>query len=763
MKKLFGFRILALFLCLVMMAAAFASCDTSGGDDSVSESDSESKTETTGAESPTVEAIPVANAVILTSATADADVTAAAQVLIDAIKEHMSVDATVKNDSELEDATKTEILVGATNRAQSGAALAKLNGQNGFVVTKSGNKIVINATHTAMLDDAVIYFVNNYVSGAAGASLAVPEDLSFVYGSTGGITLLGEDNTPQYKVIFSQNIDTKGGATDLEEGDYDTTTGVDYIYKFIGMLDAGLKEKIGTEIEVETDADTAEDENLEILVGSTNRPETKTFLKTLKVNEYGYGVVGNKLVIAGWGDYTSAMAIEAFLADCGNYLVDTEGDVKNFVMVEGERKVSAYERWNADVPLFKGGEMIGVIDSPKYGYYVSYENATVDAYKEYRKQLEAAGYTFWQENEIGDNLYATYYNSKAIIHTYHLGLENSVRVAVDHTSRNELPPNEDTSPNYGEKVNDDVTFTMHDFDGSKGIENWGNAFIITLEDGSFIFHDGGANEGSVEDEELYQLLKHLNKRKDGKIVIAAYILSHGHMDHHDGFDALMDKYGNDIILERIIHGEAGTTQIYNFYQNGHYATNSLEALAFRHQATVHRAHTGQTFQIRNLKVEAFFTVDTMFPHRVGQYNSSSLCTRFTVENGGETQSLLVLGDTQPHAAARLVQVYKDDLKCDILQVAHHGWGGSVDLYVHCAPSIVVWPGTYSTVNSHMKPTNSNGWAVINRALCEQENVVLVVVADKGHKTIAIPLLGLTEDEAQNEKLVVVTPRFDGKP
>ena len=760
MKKLFGLRIFVLLLCIVLTVAVFASCDSSdGGGTSDSSSAEGNGGETTGGD-PSILKIPMSDTVILTPASADEATNEAVQILVGALKQYTGADATVKTDAELENAETTEILIGATNRAQSASALEKLNGQNGFVVLKDGNKIVLNATHAVMLDDAVNYFVNNCVSSSSSGTLQLPADLSFAYGSTGGVTLLGEDNACQYKVLFSQNVDTKGSASDLEEGEIDTSTGIDYIYKYVGMFNTEFSAKIGMSIEAEADKSTAEDGNLEILIGATNRPETKTFLKTLKPNEYGYGVVGNKLVIAGWGDYTSAMAVEFFLENCDAYLVDTEGDLKNLVMVEGERKTSAYTRWNVDIPFYQGGELMGVIDMVKYGYYLTYENATAEGYRAYLSQLEAAGFKFLQDNRIGDNLYATYYNSKVSIHAYYLSSDNTVRLAVDSLQFSELPPVEDTSPYYGEKVTD-VSFTMHDFDTSIG--NWGNCFIVTLEDGSFIVHDGGANDGSVEDEEIWKLLNHLNKRKDGKIVIAAYILSHGHSDHHDGFDALISKYGKDIILERIIHGEPGTTQNYRFYQNGHYATGSLETLAFKMQAPVHKAHSGQIFRIRNLDIEIVFSVETSYPTPPNAYNATSLITRFTAGEGENAQTLMILGDAQYSEAPRLVEIYGDELKCDILQVAHHGWGGSVDLYAHCAPSVVVWPGTYSTVDSQMKPTNNNGWAVINRSLCNQENVLLVVVADRGHKTIKIPLIGLTENEEENERLLVeVVERFDGK-
>ncbi|MBR2907199.1 MAG: hypothetical protein IKC26_04060 [Clostridia bacterium] len=752
MNKTTGIRLIGILLCLLLALAVFAACDSSSGGD---------ETTTGGQQETNTETVTVSNAVIVSSASADSDTAAAVQVLVDAIKQYTGADATVKTDAELEDATKTEILIGSTNRTQSEDVLADLNGQSGYVVKKVDNKIVINATNVMMIDDAVSYFVNNYVSGGSEGKFEIAKDLAYTYGSTGGVTLLGADNTCQYKVVFSQIIDAKGGTEVKDDGTvvYNPDVGVDYIAKFIIGLQSGLGEAIGVAVPTDTDLLPAEDEKLEILVGSTNRPETRTFQKFLKPNEYGYGVVGNKLVIAGWGDYTTAMAIEAFLENFDAFLVDVDGGLKNLVMADGEKQIFSYDSWNVNVPFPQNGGLSGVLEGLNNSYYACYDGASREDYAAYRSQLEEAGFDLWQEHQIGENLYATYYNSKAVIHTYHLASINSIRVAVDHASRTELPPVEDTSPNYGEKVTD-VTFTMHDFDGSKG--NWGNAFIITLEDGSFIFHDGGANEGSVESEELWKLLNHLNKRKDGKIVIAAYILSHGHADHHNAWDGLINKYYREMTVERIIYGEPATTQIYPFYPKGHYGTSGLLTVAAKTQATLHRAHTGQTFQIRNLKIEVMLATETLYPNPPLLYNSTSLITRFTAGEGDNAQSLMVTGDTQDVGSNRLVELYKEALKCDAVQVAHHSGGGTVDLYKYCSPSIVLWPSTYEVYNRHMTAVAPTYYPAITQSLMSQKNVVLIVIADEGHKTISLPLSGLTTDRTKNEKLIEVLPRFDGK-
>ena len=61
----------------------------------------------------------------------------------------------------------------------------------------------------------------------------------------------------------------------------------------------------------------------EILIGETNREESATFLSNLKWDDYGYGMVGDKLVIAGKNEDGTLKALRAFLA----YIEGNTGEV----------------------------------------------------------------------------------------------------------------------------------------------------------------------------------------------------------------------------------------------------------------------------------------------------------------------------------------------------------------------------------------------------------------------------------------------------
>ena len=55
----------------------------------------------------------------------------------------------------------------------------------------------------------------------------------------------------------------------------------------------------------------------EILIGQTNREESETFLADLKWDDYGFGIVGDKLVIAGKNEDGTLLALRAFVEHLG--------------------------------------------------------------------------------------------------------------------------------------------------------------------------------------------------------------------------------------------------------------------------------------------------------------------------------------------------------------------------------------------------------------------------------------------------------------
>ena len=79
------------------------------------------------------------------------------------------------------------------------------------------------------------------------------------------------------------------------------------------FLSENLSKNVGYEVDVKYDSDhEAGAKEIEILVGKTDREETREFLKEIRVNDYGYEFIDDALVIAAHKDEMCVQAVELF-------------------------------------------------------------------------------------------------------------------------------------------------------------------------------------------------------------------------------------------------------------------------------------------------------------------------------------------------------------------------------------------------------------------------------------------------------------------
>ena len=732
MKKSWLLRTASSLLCLLAITATMSACNTPAEGNDTATSD----TTTTVPEVKTVQIAIDQYTLIRPDLCAQATVDAAVS-LNQAVTEKTGTrfkgftDDFVKNESEI-DPNAYEILVGDTNRPESAEAIKDVS--FGFVIKKIGNKIVINASVSSLVDDAVNYFIENYLTPTAtDGAFTIPEELNFCQASEGSLIVL-DNNKSKFKLIFADGLDnTKGTAESKDRTDWVVNCAMDFRNEF-------MKEFKNVNLPLGTDwvgrNQEPDSESYEILVGRTNRVETQTFLESLAPNEYGYGVVGNKIVITGWSDLTIGMALDLFSANFKDYEFTDENGNKNMVLAADTRVVAAFDSWNTNIPTYDGGVFTGVMEGIDTCYELYYTETTPDQYRAYRTKLENAGYTLQQENQIEKNLFATYYNSEVMIHTYYVDYLSAVRVIVESMTTATLPQQEDPYTKITE-----TTFTMMDLDYEAG--NFGNAFIITLEDGSFIIHDGGADAGN-DKVELYNTLNRLNKRTDGKIVIAAWIISHEHWDHFKNFFDYCNSYSTKVVLEQVLYNVPRTSINYNSYNPGGYVKNgngNLKGLSVLTKCKLTKFHTGQKIQLRNLTIECLYTQEDLYPTLLHKFNDSCMVTRFKIDG----QMFTILGDIEDVASDIIVKMYDAaSLKTDILQVAHHGWGATTVLYNLFKPTVLMWPTDAATYAKQTAGTSNSYYYTIDYALSKQPNVKLIVVADGGHKTVKLPMTNFTE-------------------
>lgn len=722
-------RILALTLCLVTLIPALLSCDsrTSPNDPAAV------TTEVRGTEqlSGNLLAIDFSTYTLVRPEVCSSTLLSAASQLKKSIDSITGADLAIKDDfvkkgTELPDDAR-EIVVGATNRPQSTDALAGLSGDS-FVIAVMGSRIVINGTTDYIIAQGMNYFVENYVRpNVTGiASISLDSGLRFVSSPYSSVSLI-QGGKCRYTVVYSSELDPTA----------DENGKVDYQVMLAQKVMKKINEITGAAVSLKDDwvkNGTDTDSMYEILIGTTSRPQSLEVRDSLGIEQYGIRVIGNKIVVTGWNEQSIGLAVDDFCRLLSESTVkDDKGD-SNIILLSDYSQTASYSGWTVDIPAFEGGKLDGSVtcNHDQLEYY--YTDATEQAFRDYRKKLEAAGYRLYCENAIEGNLFATYTNETNIIHAYYVKHSGVVRLITGALkSSPALPDNVSGRPEYTKVAEPAVTQMVLDYDEG----DLGNCYILTLEDGSFIVFDGGCNVGKKDHIRLYNLLKKLNKRPDGKIVIAAWVLSHVHADHFLGFYQMCITYGTDIKVEQLICNTPDETVYYNSYNPNLYMENGTFEKAAKAVGGIRlvKPHTGMKFWVRNVEFEVLYTQEDLYPSRLNFFNESTMVVRTTVAG----QSIIWLGDIRELASETLCKMYGDYLKSDIVQVAHHGWdGATVQLYSLIRAEVALWPCSMNQYKSQTAGTRSDWFYPTNYYLVNNTGLKEVFVADIHNVTLPLP-------------------------
>lgn len=235
----------------------------------------------------------------------------------------------------------------------------------------------------------------------------------------------------------------------------------------------------------------------------------------------------------------------------------------------------------------------------------------------------------------------------------------------------------------------------------------GMSYAIQLSDGKFILVDGGTSF----DMDGARLYKYLFDRSGGeKPIIAAWLFTHGHIDHIALASKFMTEYKDCIRIERILYN-IPTGEDFNGYDagsdDGIYENEWFEAVKLYPDAFVHEVHTGEVYNISGATVDVVTSAFDRYPDPPTNRNDTSAVYKITFENG---VSFMLLGDAFGDRLSRLIDesspIYRteEQLKSDIMQVAHHGlavvssesqYEAVYELYRRIAPSVCFWP-TFAT-------------------------------------------------------------------
>ena len=355
----------------------------------------------------------------------------------------------------------------------------------------------------------------------------------------------------------------------------------------------------------------------EILIGKTNRPESAEVLKDVHYGEYAIRVVNQKIVIAAWDDTSLIKGCEAFAE-----YAEKKGRFRKLT-VDPDYTASgvAFEGVGAVPHYADKGITTRYMDLADECYMVHIANTSRGDFLKYVKSLPGAGFTEYSYRQAGKMLYAIYGNEDTILHLSFNSLAREVRIAVeeayDRTIFTEQPYEKICEPSVsmiGQEFTDGT-------DPSAVPVSNGLCLVFRLEDGRFIIVDSGATVKSVN--LLYETLQKLHVN-EGKITVAAWILTHPHGDHTGGFQYLSKTaLKNQIVVENIIHHFASDAQ-HAAIKTAGTTTNARLAMKRFSGANIIKAHSGQVIQAGGAEVEMLFTYADMEPMVLDQMNTTSL-------------------------------------------------------------------------------------------------------------------------------------------
>lgn len=264
------------------------------------------------------------------------------------------------------------------------------------------------------------------------------------------------------------------------------------------------------------------------------------------------------------------------------------------------------------------------------------------------------------------------------------------------------------------------------------LTDFGLSYVIRMADGRFIIFDGGR----IREEEADSLIACLRAQTPTeKPIIAAWIMTHPHLDHYYAYFPFEEKYADECVIERFIYNFPDVTEknieIFSELARPEREMKHLplfEEAVKRSGAPVYRAHTGQKYKIGDLEFEILASPDDAFMNP-SKFNAISLAMKVVIAG----QTVLWTGDSQ-FPTVKMADRWGEYLKSDIYQVTHHGFpGGDIRAYSFIDPTVCLWPSfDYDSFGNHFYYNEFNLHLIYNL------HVKDILIGGGGTITIEMP-------------------------
>jgi competence protein ComEC len=259
----------------------------------------------------------------------------------------------------------------------------------------------------------------------------------------------------------------------------------------------------------------------------------------------------------------------------------------------------------------------------------------------------------------------------------------------------------------------------------------GDAALLTMPDGTTLLIDGGGrpnrSASAYRDQEGNEQQFERDTRSIGEAVVSEYLwwrgldhvdyvlASHADADHIDGLNDVMSNFRARAAV--VVRQPAGDAEYARF-----------AATAQRQGIPVYQLGRGDLFRIGGVEVEVRWPMpapDGRAPSR----NDDSMVLRLRF---GE-KTFLFTGDIEKSAEAALASTH-EDLRCDVLKVAHHGSKtSSIESFVAAThPSFAVIPVGLSSIYGHPHREVVERWRASGAQILTTGRSGTITISTDGH-------------------------------
>ncbi len=364
--------------------------------------------------------------------------------------------------------------------------------------------------------------------------------------------------------------------------------------------------------------------------------------------------------------------------------------------------------WALDIPVYEGGRICDEIYLDGSGIISDAEGptgkesrmelikyTTADEYAEYCDKLGKSGFDSVYSGSLGGVSCNAFRDGDKLYYTYFTGNKNEVRIIEDNNTR--------SFEDFSYSCNEGEGVTIYQFDypyadfGEHKDEDIystnGMMYIIRLADNSLIVIDGGSIRQSSDKniDECMKLMRRITGAAEGeKVNIALWYGTHGHSDHVTFFYKLIGYYHNDINLERAMFNYPSLSLVEHDERIDMYRDrlNSLYP-----DVKYLCPHTGMQLCIANAHIDVLYTQEDAVNALTGKTpvtnaNDGSLVCRITAAG----KRFLVLGDSNVLAQDKITSIHeKEELRCDVIQAAHHLYNPVAVIYDYADAEYVLCP------------------------------------------------------------------------